>query len=107
MSNVVIGTMQATQRRALGARRVPIPRACSIAMRSVIARIKTRARTLTQHPSTMSWRFRQVVAPASVVAMDAPTCIAQKREFSDRRSIASGGLWHRCVSNAVTVPIAH
>jgi hypothetical protein len=55
----------------------------------------------------MSWRFRQVVAPASVVAMDAPTCIAQKREFSDRRSIASGGLWHRCVSNAVTVPIAH
>lgn len=67
MSNV-IRTIQATQRRALGARRVPIPRACSIAMRSVIARIKTRAGTLTQHPSTMSWRFRQVVRVIGSVA---------------------------------------
>ena len=91
MSNVVIRTMQATQRRALGARRVPIPRACSIAMRSVIARIKTRARTLTQHPSTMSWRFRQVAARVGR-CHDAPTYIAQSFEFSDRRSIASSGL---------------
>lgn len=88
MSNV-INKLQATQRRALGARRVPIPRACSIAMRSVIARIKTRAHALTQHPSTMSWRFRQVIVHVQFIAMTAPACVAQSREFIERRSIGS------------------
>jgi hypothetical protein len=84
MSNVV-SKLQATQRRALGARRVPIPRACSIAMRSVIARIKTRAHALTQHPSTMSWRFRQVIVHVQVIAMTHQrTYVAQSREFIDR-----------------------